>query len=143
MRHPLKVGHGFSLLELMIVVAVVALLASIALPSYESHIRRTHRKHAEATLLKTSQWMERSAIARGRYPTEVEVPNDVLMVEGGRYQVGLSNLTASTFTLSATPLGAQAKDECATFQIDQAGVREQVATDDVAVPESTRDCWER
>lgn len=143
MLAPLHRGRGFSLLELMIVLAVVAVLASIALPNYESHVRRTHRKHAEATLLKTSQWMERSAIARGRYPAANEVPADVLAVEGGRYQVGLSNMTASTFTLSATPLGTQAKDGCAIFRINQAGVREQVATGDVAAPATTQECWDR
>ncbi|PZO16206.1 MAG: prepilin-type cleavage/methylation domain-containing protein [Burkholderiales bacterium] len=138
-----NVQRGFSLIELMVVVAVVALLASIALPSYESHVRRTHRKHAQAALLKASQWMERSAIAMGRYPAAAGVPADVLAVEGGRYQIALSNLTASTFTLSASPQGAQLQDPCATYSIDQAGVHMQVATADVAQPASTQDCWNR
>lgn len=138
-----KVQRGFSLIELMVVVAVVALLASIALPSYESHVRRTHRKHAQATLLKASQWMERVAISMGRYPRAEAVPGDVLMVEGGRYQIVLSNLTASTFTLSASPQGAQLRYECATYSIDQAGVRLQVATVEVAEPASAQDCWNR
>lgn len=138
-----KVQRGFSLIELMVVVAVVAVLASIALPNYESHVRRTHRKHAQAALLKASQWMERAAIAMGRYPAAAGVPADVLSVEGGRYQIALSNLTASTFTLSASPQGAQRQDECATYSINQAGVHMQVATTEVVQPASSQDCWNR
>ncbi|MCM3563728.1 MAG: type IV pilin protein [Hydrogenophaga sp.] len=138
-----KCAGGFTLIEAMIVVAIVALLAAVALPSYQEHVRRTHRAHARATLLQAAQWMERAATARGRYPDAV--PAGVLAVEGGRYQVDFlpNSLTATAFTLVAIPAGAQAADRCGEFRLTHTGLRAQVATALVATPDDTATCWDR
>ncbi|MES2887468.1 MAG: type IV pilin protein, partial [Pseudomonadota bacterium] len=63
-----RLNHGFTLIELMIAVAVVALLAAVALPSYYEFVMRSHRANARAALLQAAQWMERTATAQGTYP---------------------------------------------------------------------------
>ena len=70
---PIK-HQGFTLIELMIVVAVVAILSSIAYPSYTEYVRRGHRAEARAGLLQGQQWLERAATATGTYPASSAFP---------------------------------------------------------------------
>lgn len=145
----MKHGHarsrtlGFTLIEVMIVVGVIGILSAIAFPSYNQYVQRTHRANARAALLQTAQWLERAATAQGTYPAAAAIPAGVLQVEGGRYAVTLPVLTAGTFTLRATPNGAQATDPCAIFQMTHAGVRTQVATAAVPAPLTAQECWNR
>ncbi len=138
MRH-----QGFTLIEALIVLALIAVLAVIALPSYNQYVMRGHRAHARAALMKLAQWMEREATVRGSYPLETEVPAGQLVVEGGRYTLVVSSKTGWSHRLSALPGGAQETDPCGSFHIDHTGQRSQGATAQVAVPLDSRSCWER
>ncbi len=115
---------GFTLLELMIVVVVVAILAAIALPNYQSHMIKTRRVAAAACLLEISQWMERSYTVAMTY-TGLALP--AMQCSGnlaGYYAFNLAVIDARNYSLSATPQGAQANndpDSCGTLSIDQAG----------------------
>ena len=60
---------GFSLIELLVVMALVALLSSFALPTYHGSQQRAQRTLAKLALMKTAHWLERSASASGNYPT--------------------------------------------------------------------------
>ena len=68
--HP---SHGFTLIELLIALACVAVLASLAWPSYQSLILKSQRAQARASLLQTAHWFERAASANGSYPFAADV----------------------------------------------------------------------
>jgi type IV pilus assembly protein PilE len=132
---------GFTLIELMIAVAIVATLAAIALPSYNNQIRKSRRTEARMTLLDLAARTERLYSVTNTYfgTTTAGQLNPVdlgylatdawpLTVGSGYYQIRLSNSTATTFTFTATPIGSQAADtQCVTFSVDNTG--NQQATD--------------
>jgi len=117
-----RTSRGFTLIELLIALASIALLASLAWPSYQSLILRSQRAQARASLLQAAHWLERAASANGSYPITAEVPANVLQVDGQRYKMTVTS-TAQSYTLSATPLGTQAADTCGTLSFNHLGVR--------------------
>ncbi|MGE0098548.1 MAG: type IV pilin protein [Hydrogenophaga sp.] len=135
--------RGFTLIEVTIVVALIAVLTVIALPNYNQYVLRSHRAHARAALMRLAQWMEREATVRGSYPLAIEVPAGVLGVEGGRYTLSVSSETGWSHRLSALPTGAQTADPCGSFHLDHTGQRSQGATAQVPEPLDARSCWER
>jgi type IV pilus assembly protein PilE len=109
---PKKTARGFTLIELVIVLALIAILVAIALPSYSIYIQRANRGHAKAALLRTAQWMERVATAQGQYPLELAA--GLQAVEGNRYTVCLVGATvASGVTLPPPGCPAALPDSAA------------------------------
>ncbi len=117
--------RGFTLIEMVIVVAVIALLAVVALPSYQSSVRKAHRTEAKAAVSTAAQMMERWLTEKGTYATATLGSAGVYPdhSENGYYAITLSDLGAATFTLNAVPQGDQARDGCGTFTLTQSGVR--------------------
>lgn len=130
-------AKGFTLIELLITLACIAALTSLAWPSYQSLILRSQRAQARASLLQAAHWLERAASANGNYPPAAEVPSSVLHIEGQRYTMRLSS-TAQSYTLSATPLGAQTTDPCGTLTVNHLGVRSVQGASQTAAQ-----CWSR
>lgn len=124
---------GFTLIELMIVVAIVGILSAIAYPSYTEYVRRGHRAEARTGLLQAAQWLERAATATGVYPTSL--PQNLTQVSGNRYNISLSGSSAA-FTLTATPKGAQSGDKCGNYTLTNTGQRG-VSTGTI------EECWGR
>jgi type IV pilus assembly protein PilE len=128
--------RGFTLIELMIVVAIVAILAAIAYPSYQSQVRKARRGDAQAVLLELAQWMERYYTTNNSY-TGAVLPFAKSPKEGGDtyYNIALSTLAANNFTLTATPAGTQASDPCGNLTYTNTGVKGRSGT----APLDT--CW--
>ena len=128
---------GFTLIEMLIALACVALLASLAWPSYQSLILRSQRAQARASLLQAAHWLERAASANGSYPLTADVPASVLQIDGQRYKMSVTS-TAQSYTLSATPVGTQTADACGTLTVNHLGVRSVQGASQTAAQ-----CWSR
>ncbi len=135
--------RGFTLIELMIVVAVVAILSAIAYPSYAEYIRRGHRADARAGLLQAQQWLERAATATGVYPTTLPAALTWSGDAAKRYTVGFkAGNTNAAFTLIATRKAGtgQASDKCGDYTLTNTGVQ---GNDNLGSGATTADCWRK
>lgn len=131
--------RGFTLIELMIVVAIVGILAAVAYPSYMDSVRKGNRTDAKTALLQASQTLERCFTQYSAYNNA----SCSLLNAGtfnsteGLYTVGVVS-AATTYTLTATPVTgrAQAGDvRCTTFTLTNLGARG-------ATPSAnTAECW--
>jgi type IV pilus assembly protein PilE len=130
-------GAGFTLLELVVVVTIVAILASLAIAGYEFAVRKTRRSAAQGCVAEAAQFMERF------YTTNLNYAQDLAGIAvalpacsgdvAGAYVVGFAagQPTATTFVIQAVPQGRQARDACGTMSMNQTGRR---------LPEGD-DCW--
>ena len=137
---------GFSLLELLVAMAILAVLASIALPTYAEYVARSRRFEARAGLLEAAHWMERWRTERGRYddpanagqpPRRVPVAPDSARGRGVLHRLGGRHGRRPT-RITATASRTMASDVCTSLSIDETGVRSFTG------PGSTEEvCWRR
>jgi type IV pilus assembly protein PilE len=129
--------RGVTLVELMIAVAIVGILAAIAYPSYRNQVVRSTRTEAKAALEQRALQLEKCFTRYMAYNNAAcAAATGAQMSSDGHYQVTIANVTATTFTLSATPLPPQTQDtECAVFTINQDGLRNVTGTGTAAR------CW--
>lgn len=126
-------NKGFTLIELMVVIAIVAILAAIAIPSYQNQVQKTRRADAQAELLNSAQLLERCFTTENSYVGD-SCPNFPRSSEDGFYEITAPTLSATEFKLVATPQGAQSQDGgCTQLSIDQLGRKKSIGTAD--------DCW--
>ncbi|AHE66727.1 type IV pilin protein [Legionella oakridgensis] len=140
---------GFSLIELLIVLVVIGILASIAYPSYRDYISRARRSDGQSALLDLASRMERYYSENHTYQTATigtgnatDVLSSAVSPEGW-YTLAINNPTTSTYTLQATPRNAQATADtlCQTLTLNQLGVKG-IATGPAGSPTGTASqCW--
>ena len=113
---------GLSLMETLLVLALLAVVMSWAVPQYQTHLRRGQRHLATLSLMQPAQWLERAAATQGTYPTPTQVPPALLQVSGGAYPIQLqTDPAANTFSLQAVPQASQAPDACGVLTLNHLG----------------------
>ncbi|WP_343237792.1 type IV pilin protein [Stenotrophomonas sp. Marseille-Q4652] len=119
-------ARGFTLIELMVVVAVIAILAAIAVPNYQDSVRKARRGQAKADLVELAQLLERRHTVNNSYAGAL--PYTVSPKDPGsttHYNITPASLAAGaqSFVLTATPIGGQASDRCGTLTLSSAGAK--------------------
>jgi len=155
----MRVQHsrGFTLIELMIAVAVVGILAAIAYPSYQDSVRKARRADAKSALLDAAQRQERFYSENSQYtaPLGTGGLNLSATTTDGYYTLAITNADAntagriSTFTITATPVAGttQEKDTtCTIFSLNQIGVKcvkggTYCSNGDAAAKTAVATCW--
>jgi len=121
--HPMH--QGFTIIELMMVMVIVAILLAIAIPSYRSWVLKSHRSDAIATLSQDQVILERCYALSFSYATTcAALPVFPQTSSQGFYSITISNQTPTSYTLTATAISTQTLDtNCLTFNIDQTGLK--------------------
>lgn len=136
--HTFKQSSGFTLMELMITVAIIGIIASIALPAYSNYIIRGKRSDAKAALLNAQLEQEKYRANNTTYGTLTEIgvsstsPN-------GYYTIAVSGTPdATTYTVTAAPLSPFADASCGTLGITHTASAD---TKTVSGTDSVANCW--
>jgi type IV pilus assembly protein PilE len=118
-------NRGFSLIELLTVLLIVALLSSVAWPSYRAHVQRAQRTQAAAALMQAQQFMERHFSLQGSFldkaGEQLQLPAAVQSVGSDgqvTYRLQIEQSDASSYRLRADPEGAMVDDPCAALTLD-------------------------
>ena len=119
----IKKAHGFTLIELMIVLAILSIIVAIGYPSYLEQVRKSHRVEGMGELLKLADRMERAYTDRGSYPTNLSEVYVATTTDGGLYTLSIVSANNVSFTVRATPTSVknQDKDKCHTFTLSSLG----------------------
>lgn len=121
---------GFTLIEMLVTVAILGILVAIAIPSYQEYVARANRAEAKSALLENAQFMERYFMSNGFYSTVKDsgvapnLPITILPQSGGTQTYGIAAAVANTtFTLTATAMNSMAGDNCGNFTLTHTGVK--------------------
>ena len=127
-------NHGFTLIEILVVILIFSVLTSIAVPNYQQFVQRARRDDAQHLLLLNAQRLQRCFTLEGVYNGScVTRP----LSKNGYYSLS-ATLTRDTFELSAIPVDGRSQDSdeaCSSFTYDHTGWRTATGT-------ATDECWQ-
>ena len=114
--------RGFTLVELLIVIAVLAIVVAVGYPSYLEQVKKSRRAEGMGQLLELADRMERAYADNGTYPSAISEVY-VATTDGGFYTLSIVTANNVSFTVSAAPtsLGKQNEDKCKTFTLTSLG----------------------
>jgi type IV pilus assembly protein PilE len=117
-----KRSFGFTLIELIIVVAIIGILATIAVPAYSKYVIQGKRSDAKAALLSAQLAQEKYRANNTTYAITLSAANIASTSPGGYYTIALSGTpTASAYTITATPVSTFTDSDCGTFAVNKDG----------------------
>lgn len=147
----MKKQNGFTLMELMIVVAIVGILAAIAYPAYQDYLTKTKRAIGTSALLQVSGLQEQYYLDNKQYAdtlTALGYPGNPFFIDSNTntfaatagsmiYRISLVRDAARSYTLTATPVNQQASNDtkCTTLTLDENGTKGHTGAG------SLSDCW--
>ena len=139
-----RTARGFTLIEVMITLVIVAILAGIAIPSYRNYVLRSHRIEATAALLKVAAAQEKFYLQNNTYTDNVgdvaglgfstTDDTDNFATENGWYTITVTAADNEGFTLTAEAEGDQVNDaDCTDFSLESSGKK----------TASGENCWKK
>lgn len=135
MKNMKSAQPGFTLIELMIVVAIIGILAAIAYPGYQEYAMRANRAEARSILLENAQMLERHFTTSNDYSSFGGLIGQSPKTGTAKYAITVAG-TATTYTLTAAPEGAMASDsKCGTMTLDNTGAKTKSGSETVEY------CW--
>lgn len=132
---------GMTLVELMIVIAVLAILTGYAVPAYNDYVIRANRSEAIDALLAAASCQERLYTKRNRYDSTAGTCMTNTNTTSNNYRIRFSNFDdadGQSYTLQARAKNAQLKDSCGNLTLTDKGVRDAKGASGVA---QIADCW--
>ncbi|HEX5484821.1 MAG TPA: type IV pilin protein [Limnobacter sp.] len=120
-RHGCKVS-GFTLIEMVITMAILAIIATLAFPAYSDYVMRSRRSEAQGLMMELAQYMEQQHLSNGRYTNSNNTAPNLPFTQSpktgvARYTIKLTDITANSYTLTAS----SSDDPCSPMSIDQSG----------------------
>lgn len=151
---------GFTLIEMMIVVAILGIVSAIAIPSYNEYVRKAKRTDGKEFLIRVAQLQESYYVQNLSYAKDFSTNpgglglGAIVESEQGEYSItmdttdsgggactGLSADSCTTYTLNAAPQGGQINDKCKELTLTNTGVKGLAGLSSEATAQQIKDCW--
>lgn len=117
-------ARGFTLIELVVVMSLVVLLASAAVPSWQQWLLRSRRLEATTTLMRGLLWSERYRQAHGSLPLPEAWPAELAASPQGHYRIDWVLHDTGLIAIEATPIDQQTQDACGVLVLWETGIRD-------------------